>query len=70
MVPLPSHRLNQWGQLREILGGVRHPECAAEHSSIAIFFLRENGNALGAKEEVIIFREKQRNRSSITWSIE
>lgn len=34
MVPLPSHRLNQWGQLREILGGVRHPECAAKHSSI------------------------------------
>lgn len=34
MVPLPSHRLNQWGQLREILGGVRHPECVAKHSSI------------------------------------
>lgn len=34
MVPLSSHRLNQWGQLREILGGVRHPECAAKHSSI------------------------------------
>lgn len=34
MVPLPSHRLNQWGQLREILGGDKRPECAAKHSSI------------------------------------
>ena len=31
MVPLPSHRHNQWGQLGEILGGVKVPECAARH---------------------------------------
>ena len=25
MVPLPSHSLKQWGQLGEILGGVKFP---------------------------------------------
>ena len=29
MVPLPSHSLKQWGQLGEILGGVKFPERSA-----------------------------------------
>ena len=33
MVPLPSHSLKQWGQLGEILGGVRFPECGANRSA-------------------------------------
>ena len=34
MVPLSSHSFKQWGQLGEILGGVRFPECGA-HRSLA-----------------------------------
>ena len=37
MVPLPSHSLKQWGQLGEILGGVRVPECAARRSSVTAY---------------------------------
>ena len=44
MVPLPSHRLNQWGQLGEILGGVKVPECAARHSSAAARCLGDGNN--------------------------
>lgn len=32
MVPLSSHSLKQWGQLGEILGGVRFPECGVRRS--------------------------------------
>ena len=31
---LSSHRLKQWGQLGEILGGVRFPEDGASHWSV------------------------------------
>ena len=31
---LSSHRLKQWGQLGEILGGVRFPEGGASHWSV------------------------------------
>ena len=34
MVPLPSHRHKQWGQLGEILGGVRYPEGGASRRSV------------------------------------
>ena len=41
MIPLPSHRLKQWGQLGEILGGVRFPECDASRSPVVRPWLRE-----------------------------
>ena len=34
MVPLPSHSHKQWGQLGEILGGVRRPERGASRGSV------------------------------------
>ena len=34
MVPLPSHSLKQWGQLGEILGGVRFPERGASRGPV------------------------------------
>ena len=34
MILLPSHRLKQWGQLGENLGGVRFPERGASRGSV------------------------------------
>ena len=33
-ISLPSHSLKQWGQLGEILGGVRFPECGASRCAV------------------------------------
>ena len=51
MVPLPSHRLNQWGQLGEILGGVKVPECAARHSPAAAHSLGDRKNTRHCNQE-------------------